>query len=184
MYFRMQEVRSLLKLGLDDHEVRFVGIFGMNRVGKTTLAKAIYNIFHSEFGSNRSFLENIRQIWDRPHCRVRLQKRLLCHILRKKVDWVDSFDKGIRVIKDTISGKTVLVIVDDADHGDQLNALAGSRDWFGPGSIIIITRRNQQLLKELNVDATFMVPEMNEIESLELFSWHTLGERQSNEKYI
>lgn len=55
VYSRARELRSLLKLELNDHEVHIVG-----------LAKALYNI-GPQFGSNRSFLENVRQILDQPH---------------------------------------------------------------------------------------------------------------------
>lgn len=97
--------------------------------------------------------------------------------MNKKADQVYSVDKGFQVIKDRLSAKSVPVIVDDVDHRDQLNALAGSRDWFGPGSVIIITRRNEQLPKELNVDATYMVLEMNDVESLSFQSACFRGKR-------
>lgn len=63
---RARELRLLLKLELNDHEVHIVGLCGMAGIGKTTIAKALYNI-GPQFGSNRSFLENVRQILDQPH---------------------------------------------------------------------------------------------------------------------
>ena len=44
--------------------------------------------------------------------------------------------------------KKVLVILDDVDKLEQLNALARSRDWFGSGSRIIITTRDANLSRK------------------------------------
>jgi hypothetical protein len=42
--------------------------------------------------------------------------------------------------------RKVLVALDDVDHKDQLEALAGDCNWFKQGSRIIITIRDKQLL--------------------------------------
>jgi hypothetical protein len=76
------------------------------------------------------------------------------------------------MIKERLCNKAVLVILDDVDQIEQLNAIARSRDWFGSGSRIIITTRDEHLLKELEVDNVYTVTTMNDSESLELFSWH------------
>ncbi|MCI29334.1 NBS-LRR resistance protein, partial [Trifolium medium] len=51
-------------------------------------------------------------------------------------------------------------------------ALCGSHEWFGPGSRIIITTRDMHLLRLCRVDEVYAMQEMDESESLELFSWH------------
>ncbi|KAI5328015.1 hypothetical protein L3X38_027411 [Prunus dulcis] len=99
-------------------------------------------------------------------------KNNLSDVLKPTKIKVDSVDRGINVIKQRFRGKRALVIIDDTDRVDQLNALAANRDWFGPGSRIIITTRDEHLLKQLEVDAIYLAPEMNETEALELLSWH------------
>ena len=76
------------------------------------------------------------------------------------------------MIQERLCGRRVLVILDDVDQLEQLKIMVGSRDWFGPGSRIIITTRDEQLLKVLEVDEVYKAQEMSENESLELFSWH------------
>ncbi|KAF3791281.1 Internalin-I [Nymphaea thermarum] len=59
---------------------------------------------------------------------------------------------GISQIKRRIYSKRVLIVLDDVDDNEQLNALAGSQSWFCPGSRIVITTRNEHIL---NIDNEF-----------------------------
>ena len=43
------------------------------------------------------------------------------------------------MIKDRLCFKKVLLVLDDVDDLNQLEALAGDHNWFGPGSRIIVT---------------------------------------------
>lgn len=179
--FRVEGISSLLGVGSDD-KVCMIGIWGMGGMGKTTIAKAIYNRFYHSF-EGLSFLANVRENWDQPHQRVRLQKQLLSDILKCKVK-IDNVDAGVVVIKERLCRRRVLIIVDDVDHVDQLNALARSRDSFGQGSRIIITTRDEQLLKVHKVDSICMAQQLSHTESLELFSWHALRRSYPDDGYF
>ncbi|KAM4094889.1 hypothetical protein ACB094_06G228800 [Castanea mollissima] len=177
---RMKDMTSLLCVGATD--VRMVGILGMGGTGKTTIAKAIYNQFYIHF-EGRSFLGNVRET-SKKHGLVHLQKQLLSKTLRTRKIEVSSVDSGIVMIRERFRHKRVLVIVDDVDHLEQLNAIAGSRDWFGLGSRIIITTRDEQLLNYLQVDGVYRAKQMGARESLELFSWHAFRNKYPAEGYM
>ncbi|VVA19803.1 Hypothetical predicted protein [Prunus dulcis] len=165
-------------------DVRMIGIWGMGGIGKTTLAKAIYNEFEGSF-EGRSFLENVREvIANQPMGLVRLQKQLLNDILKSEGIKVDSVLKGIEMIKNRLGCKRALVIIDDADDLQQLKAIAGARDWFGPGSRIVITTRDKHLLEQIRVDSTYMAQAMDEKEALEFFSWHAFERRYPDQEYL
>ncbi|XP_059452202.1 disease resistance protein RPV1-like [Corylus avellana] len=178
---RVQDITSLLRVGTND--VRIVGIWGMGGMGKTTISKAIYNQFFHNF-EGKSFLANIRETSKQPDGQVRLQVQLLSDILKTGKIEVNNVDRGIIMIQERLRNRRVLVILDDVDQLEQLNAIARSRDWFGPGSRIIITTRNEELLKALEVDGVYTTKEMSENESMELFSWHAFRNSYPTEDFM
>ncbi|GKC72498.1 NB-ARC domains-containing protein, partial [Tanacetum coccineum] len=58
---------------------------------------------------------------------------------------------------------------DDVDDHEQLEALAGSPTWFCPGSLIIFTGKDKQLLRSHRVDGIHDMKFLDEDKSLELF---------------
>ncbi|KAL5575033.1 hypothetical protein UlMin_016732 [Ulmus minor] len=152
-------------LDVEPNDKACVGIWGMGGVGKTTIAKAIYNQTYDGTFDGRSFLANVREKWSQPNGPVILQEQLLSDILKSEVT-VGSVDRGINLIEERLSCLKLLILVDDVDHIDQLNALARHNAWFGPGSRIIVTTRDEHVLKQL-----------------ELFSWYAFRRSYPNEEY-
>ena len=164
----VKEMMNLFSTMSDN--VRFIGIWGMPGIGKTTLALAIYNRIRHQFEAS-SFIYDIREK-DEKNGREHLQKQLLYETLRVKEDIWDP-RIGINVIKKRLLNKKVLIVLDDVDKDEQLEALAGKPDWFGLGSMIIITSRDKHLLKRHHLGTTIhKVHGLDNDEALELFSWY------------
>ncbi|KAL3740330.1 hypothetical protein ACJRO7_021583 [Eucalyptus globulus] len=147
----------------------FIGIHGMGGIGKTTLAKIIYNKLSNQF-EHRSFIADIRESWNRNGAHY-LQNQLIYHIFNRENE-VCNEDEGTKFISSKFKRKKVLVLLDDVDNVVQLKSLVGKRDWFSSGSRIIITTRNKRVLKEVGVDHDYEHKEMDEKQSLILFSKH------------
>ncbi|XP_010243120.1 PREDICTED: TMV resistance protein N-like [Nelumbo nucifera] len=178
---RVKRMTRLLDVSSDD--VRIIGVCGMGGIGKTTITKAFYNLTFDKFKAI-SFLQNVREVSQKPNGLVSLQEQLLSDILMTKNLNISSVDKGITVIQERLRSKRVLIILDDVNHRNQLNALARSRNWFGGGSRIIITTRDMHLLELLKVDKIYEVDALNDEESLQLFSWHAFADDHSKEDYV
>ncbi|XP_049931899.1 disease resistance protein RPV1-like isoform X5 [Nymphaea colorata] len=90
------------------------------------------------------------------------------------------------MIKGRASSKRVLLILDDVDSGEQLDALAGGRDWFGSGSVIIITTRDEGVLlaHDVKQDEIYKPQELNEDLSRELFMLHAFDGELPQGEYV
>ncbi|BBN69490.1 Putative disease resistance TIR-NBS-LRR class protein [Prunus dulcis] len=171
---RVEDVERLLDVGGNGR--RMVGIWGTSGIGKTTIAKAIWNAIAYEF-EGRCFLENVRE-----GSLIQLQQTLLDKILGK--NWkIQSVDEGIGVIKKGLRHKKILLILDDVDHLEQLEKLAGD-DWFGEGSRVIITTKNRRLLDNRKIEFYEVKKLEYYNQALELFSWHAFRRSEPPEDYL
>ncbi|KAH1069171.1 hypothetical protein AAZX31_03G079700 [Glycine max] len=159
-----------------------VGIWGMGGLGKTTIAKGIYNRIHRSF-IDKSFIEDVREVCETDGRGVTLlQEQLLSDVLKTKVE-ITSVGKGRTMIKGRLCGKRLLIVLDDVNKFGQLKDLCGNHEWFGQGSVLIITTRDLHLLDLLKVDYVYEIEEMDENESLQLFSWHAFGQPKPREDF-
>ena len=154
-----------------DEKITMVGLYGIGGIGKTTLAKALYNRIIDDF-EGCCFLAKIREASNQYEGLVQLQKKLLCEILMDNSINVSNLDIGINIIRNRLCSKKILLILDDVDTREQLEALAGGHDWFGPGSMVIATSRDKHLLAIHEFNIFQSVQGLKDDEALELFSWH------------
>ncbi|RVW60037.1 TMV resistance protein N [Vitis vinifera] len=152
------------------NNVRMVGIYGFGGIGKTTMAKVLYNRIGAQFMIT-SFIANVRED-SKSRGLLYLQKQLLHDILPKRKNFIRNVDEGIHMIKDRLCFKKVLLVLDDVDDLNQLEALAGDHNWFGPGSRIIVTTRDKHLLEVHEIDALYEAKKLDHKEAVELFCWN------------
>jgi hypothetical protein len=178
---RVQDVKLLLDMEKNDSTC-MVGIFGVGGIGKTTIAKAIYNLIASQFEGS-CFLENIRETSSQKGL-IHLQNKLLSKILGGSSLMVDNVDQGISLIEQRLHNLRVLLVLDDVDQLVQLEKLVGKGDWFGLGSRIIVATRDKHLLISHGFDSTYQVNELNHKEALQLFSWHAFKSDEPSNDFI
>ncbi|RHN79038.1 putative TIR domain, winged helix-turn-helix DNA-binding domain-containing protein [Medicago truncatula] len=162
-----QHVTSLLNFGSDD-TVHMVAIHGIGGIGKTTLAISVYNLIAHQFDVS-CFLENVRENHEK-HGLPYLQKIILSKVAEEKKELTGVL-QGISILEQRLKQKKLLLILDDVNKLEQLEALAGKHKWFGPSSRIIITTRDKKLLTCHGVERTYEVNGLNDKDALELVRW-------------
>ena len=138
------------------NEVSTVGIYGIGGIGKTTIAKIVYNDIFYEFEGS-CFLENVRQRFKGYSGQLQLLEEFLHGILMGKNTKLCNINEGVNMIKDILRFKKVLIVLDDVDHLEQLKLFVESHEWFGPGSRILITTRDKHWLHVHRVDTSYEV---------------------------
>ncbi|XP_006358466.1 TMV resistance protein N-like isoform X1 [Solanum tuberosum] len=179
---RVKDINLWLQDG--STSVDIMAIYGMGGLGKSTLAKTAYNLNFDKFDGS-SFLADVNKTSERYDGLVSLQRQLLSNVLGKKVEKIYNVDEGVIKIQEAIHCRRILLVLDDVDDRDQLNAVLGMREWFYPGSKIIITTRNQHLFDASEVCSCKMykVMPLNAQESIRLFSWHAFGKEKPSEDH-
>ncbi|XP_059656947.1 disease resistance protein L6-like [Cornus florida] len=180
MDHHLEEMMRLLDVV--SNEVRIVGIHGIGGIGKTTTAKFIYNKLLKCFECC-SFLADVQERMQQPKGVSGLQKQLLSDTLKSCPEIAD-VDSGIDLIKNVVVKKKVLIVLDDVDASSHFTTLVGKRDWFHSGSRIIITTRDIHVLDDLKVDATYELPLMDHVQSLQLFSMHAFRKKWPINDYL
>ncbi|KAJ0896122.1 putative P-loop containing nucleoside triphosphate hydrolase, leucine-rich repeat domain superfamily [Helianthus annuus] len=158
-----------------------VGIWGVGGGGKTTLASAAYAELSHQFEAH-CFLQNIREESNK-HGLEKLQEKILSVALKTKDVVVGSEIEGRSTIQRRLCHKRVLVVLDDVDDFEQLEALAGSHDWFGEGSRIIITTRDKHLLSSTAHTNIYEVSLLSHYEAITLFNRHAYHKDKPIEDY-
>ncbi|XP_008465659.3 TMV resistance protein N-like [Cucumis melo] len=167
----LHQMDNLLDLGSND--IRFIGIVGLGGIGKTTIAKVLYEKLEHKF-RYCCFLRDFDQKL------VSIQKKLLLRLCGKFDIVIKNEDHGAKLIKKCLRNKKVLIVLDGVDERRQIEKLVGSsQDWFSPGSRIIITTRNRNLCcqpKYKHKMLEYNVEFLDHHNAFSLFCNHAFGE--------
>ncbi|ANM67383.1 Disease resistance protein (TIR-NBS-LRR class) family [Arabidopsis thaliana] len=151
-----------LLLCLESEEVRMVGIWGPTGIGKTTIARALFNRIYRHFQGrvfiDRAFISKSMAIYSRANSddynlKLHLQEKLLSKLLDKKNLEINHLD----AVKERLRQMKVLIFIDDLDDQVVLEALACQTQWFGHGSRIIVITKDKHLLRAYGIDHIYEV---------------------------
>ncbi|CAN1264436.1 Disease resistance protein L6 [Linum perenne] len=167
----VQQVTTLLSL--ESGSVKIVGIHAMGGMGKTTIAKAVYDQLYSQF-DRFCFVEDAREILSKSDGVVTLQNKIISSILITDYKVKDA-SEGLRVINDRVCKYKVLVVLDDVNDLFEFDQTLGKLDNFSHESRFIFTTRDKRVLQILQGCMFYEPAEMKSDHALQLFSKHAFG---------
>jgi Mn-dependent DtxR family transcriptional regulator len=163
--------------------VGILGIVGMGGIGKTTLAKEVYNEFAKRQNFERqTFLQNVRTT-----DLLTLQKQLVHDLLGDELKFTEEFHNCFaRLSRD----RKVLIVLDDMDHRSKFDCLIPSlTKLMSQGSRIIVTSRDRNVLNFITSQGStgksnlYEVPVLNGVHAQQLFNWHAFYSEQASDRF-
>ena len=176
VHSRAKEMNLLQFVGLS--KVHMIGICGVRGIGKTSIAKAIYNRLYAHF-EVCSFCEDVNE-FVKKFGMVQLQRQIIEDMMKEDLKMSG---EGSNAMKKFMLSKKVLLILDDVHERDHLEALAGSHGWFGSGSLVLITGKDRQLLIAHGVENIYDVELLHDDEAMELFNLYAFNQKQRKEDF-
>ncbi|XP_031255649.1 TMV resistance protein N-like [Pistacia vera] len=169
---RIKDIEGLLRIGFAG--VRKIGIWGAGGIGKTTLARAIFNkISENRHFESSYFFENIREESEKNKGLTGLQQQIICKILGDKNANIGS-PSTIR----RLGRVKVFIVLDDVTNLKQIESLIGDFKYLGLGSRIIITTRDKQVLENCHMDGIYETKILSDDAALQLFSRHAFRQER------
>ncbi|XP_057728075.1 disease resistance protein Roq1-like isoform X2 [Arachis stenosperma] len=173
---RVAELERRLKLTSKDVTFQILEIWGMSGIGKTVLAKILYDRISYQFDAC-CFIQDVNHI-HKSHANASqtaitmVQKRILHQMFQEQVHSDDPAEIA-KMLQNGICNpnlpKRVLIVLDDVGDSKQWDDLGIVPNLLGAGSRVVITTRFEHIL---NVNAPYEIHEvqlLNDDEALELF---------------
>ncbi|XP_059077352.1 disease resistance protein Roq1 [Cryptomeria japonica] len=158
----------------------------MGGSGKTTLAKEVFNRKKSDY-FRASFLFDVREASERREL-PSLQLKLLKDLFHRGDLSFTNTEEGTGYLKDSLEGVpahlSFLIVIDDIDHVEQLNALL-VMDILKElsNSLVIVTTRDVGVLINVGITDGYHLKGMNRNYGSELFCWHAFDQPNPSSGY-
>ncbi|KAH8946829.1 hypothetical protein BDL97_11G007800, partial [Sphagnum fallax] len=154
-----------------------VGLVGMGGIGKTTLCKKFYHLFHNQYDKS-SFFKDVKSK-DNINDVIKQLLHDLCGKRLSKDENVNQDD--LDQITQCMVSKKVLVVVDDVGKAENLTSLQlfiekGAKNATSKSKLLVNCRNWQILKSHVSEDEKMVMKSLEEKEARKLFMFHAFGD--------
>ncbi|VVB12429.1 unnamed protein product [Arabis nemorensis] len=154
--------------------VEIVGIWGMAGVGKTSIAREVFEILAPHYDLCY-FLQDFHLM-----CQLKglgqLRDDFFSKVFGEEKLSICACDTKLSFMRDRFHNKTILIVLDDVSNARDAEAVVGGFGWFSHGHTIILTSRRKQVLVQCKVKELFEIQKLCESESFRLCKQYLNGE--------
>ncbi|GLJ35039.1 hypothetical protein SUGI_0705150 [Cryptomeria japonica] len=164
-----------------DEAVKIVGIVGPEGSGKTTLAEEFYYRYRKDFDRS-SLLFGVREASKRNGLEA-LQRQLL-NDLTNTIWEINNKSEGREILAERLQclsrqrSLKFLIVIDDVDHHDQLDALLLRENVLGNGSLVILASRDKAILKLSGISLHYEMKPLAKEHARELLCMHAFNQEK------
>ncbi|CAF1780945.1 BnaCnng41120D [Brassica napus] len=143
IYSKLLEIEDLLckqPWGI----LRSMGLWGIPGIGKTTLARAVFDRMSNDDYDAFCFIENFDEAFLKKGLHGLVDEKI-GKVLKEKFGINSSYIMRPSLLKTKLCDKTILVVLDDVRDPLAAESFLGRLECFGPGSLIIMTSRDKNV---------------------------------------
>ncbi|KAL9669222.1 hypothetical protein QQ045_006765 [Rhodiola kirilowii] len=177
----VRNISMWLQDGSNDVQVGM--IYGPEGIGKSTVSQIVYNDNLDKF-SRSCFVADFQTEAAQGRGLTFVLEQIISDISKKPSVKIYNVPSGLAQVRDVVSRRKTLLVLDDVGELSQLEAMFGDQGFFHPGSKIIITTRNQKMRKVCNFKKEFSISELSNDESIKLFSLHAFRSDQPPPEFM
>ncbi|GAB2300104.1 hypothetical protein Dimus_034143 [Dionaea muscipula] len=160
-------------------KIRFTSLVGMGGIGKTTIAKIVYNDANVKSHFDKLMWVCVSHSFNK----MIVSKEILNSLRGNKSSDSEVLQQVLEEIHALIKGKRFLFVLDDVwtenygDWNDIINSLSSCR----PGSRVLVTTRKDEVAQAMKSNAIISVNVLPEKECLSLFQHFSFSRRGESE---
>jgi len=139
---------KLIQYQVFEKEVSALGLWGMGGIGKSTLAKELYNQLYKNFEAS-CYVEDVTDKIMQGHGVVEIQKQMLedlCSFTSKNCNKSELK----HILEERLNRKIIVLVLDDVSNVEMLNSIMTCQ-MLQKGSICIVTSRDKRVVEVSNI---------------------------------
>ena len=156
-------------------EVLLLGLWGIGGIGKSTLAKELYNRLSKRFDP-ACYVEDVTEKVIQGGV-VKVQNHILQDLCQNESNEIKGKSEGKKILEERLCKKRILMVLDDVRGSDEMEYWI-SRKMLREGSMCIFTSRNRSVFETSTISHEVYIHDvqlLSSVDSEQVFTSYAFG---------